>query len=105
MSANAAKRGGDMPASALQSLTVNVAKISAKTRWVFVEIARADGAIGIGEATLVGSEAAVLAAVSECASQLRSFGAPDPGAFAATIVRKTLAQAAIVSAIDLALWD
>ena len=105
MSADARKRGGGMPASGLQSLSVNVARISAKTRWVFVEIARADGAIGIGEATLVGSEAAVLAAVSEYASQLRSFDAPDPGAFAAATVRKTLAQAAIVSAIDLALWD
>ena len=90
---------------ALQSLTVSVARISAKTRWLFVEIARIDRAIGIGEATLVGSEEAVLAAAVEYALQLKSAGALPPGAFAAAAVPTTLAQAAMVSAIDLALWD
>ena len=89
----------------LQSLCVSVAKISDKTRWVFVQIVRVDGATGIGEATLVGNERAVVAAAARYASQLRSFSASDPGGFAAAAAPETLADAAIVSAIDLALWD
>ena len=90
---------------ALRSLAVNVARISAKTCWVFVEIAHGDGSIGLGEATLNGSEPAVLAAAAESAPRLWTFSAAEPGAFAAAAAPANLAQAAMVSAIDMALWD
>ena len=90
---------------ALQSLAVKVAKISAKTRWVFVEITRGDGAIGVGEATLAGSEQAVLQAAAEYVPCLWFFGAAQPDAFAAAVAPTNLVQAAVVSAVDLALWD
>jgi len=89
----------------LRSLAVKVAKISAKTRWVFVEIIRDDGAIGLGEATLNGSEAELLSAAAECAPRLWSMRPGAPSALAAPAVPSDLAQAAMLSAIDLALWD
>ncbi len=91
--------------AALRSLAVNVAKISAKTRWVFVEILRADGMVGLGEATLIGSEPALLAAAGEYAPRLWSLDLAEPGAFAAAAAPANLAQAAMVSAIEVALWD
>jgi galactonate dehydratase len=91
--------------AALRTLTVMVTKISPKTRWVFVEIARDDGAIGLGEATLNGSEIALLAAAAEYAPLLWSQNADAPAGFAAPAAPSDLARAAMVSAIDLALWD
>ncbi len=90
---------------ALRSLKVTIAKISAKTRWVFVEVARNDGAVGLGEATLNGSESGVLTAAAACAPRLWTIDATDPGAFAESAAPAGLAEAAMVSAIDLALWD
>ena len=104
MSAAIARTMGN-EGSALQSLGISVAKISAKTRWVFIHIARVDGATGIGEATLVGHERALVGAAAQYASQLASFSATNPGEFAAAAEPETLVDAAIVSAIDLALWD
>ena len=91
--------------AALQSLSVSVAKISDKTRWVFIQIAHVDGRTGIGEATLVGNERAVVASAAKYASQLSSLAARDPDEFTAADVPTSLADAAVVSAIDLALWD
>jgi galactonate dehydratase len=91
--------------AALRSLSVSVAKISDRTRWVFTHIANVDGGTGTGEATLVGSERAVVASAAKYASQLSSFAARDPGEFAAAAAPDTLADAAVVSSIDLALWD
>src|SRR5690349_15019986 len=102
MSAGIARTMGNVRPT-LQSLCVSVAKISDKTRWVFVQIAHVDGATGVGEATLVGNEGAVVAAAARYVSQLSAFSARDPGKFAAVTVPKTLADAAVVSAIDLAL--
>ncbi len=104
MSARIASTMGNV-GPALQSLQVSVAKVSDKTRWVFVQIADVDGATGIGEATLVGEERGVVAAAAGYASQLSSFYGSAPDQFAATAAPTTLADAAVVSAIDLALWD
>lgn len=91
--------------SALKSLEVTVTKISAKTRWVFVEIANVDGAVGLGEATLNGSESGLLAAADAYAPRLWSMDVADPGGFAESGAPPDLAAAAMLSAIDLALWD
>lgn len=94
-----------MSASLLRRMALHVVKISAKTHWVFVQLHHGDGRIGCGEATLNGKEAALAAAAGRLAA--RALGAPDgvPANFAAAIVPSDLAEAAMVSAIDQAMWD
>ena len=94
-----------MIASGLRRMALHVVKISPKTRWVFVQLHHADGRIGSGEATLNGQEAALAAAAERLA--VRALGATEaaPAHFAAAIVPADLAEAAMVSAIDQALWD
>ena len=91
--------------SALRRLSLPVTRITDRTRWVFVEIACKDARVGIGEATLDGSEQAIVAASARIASLLWAIDGSDPGAFARASVPATLADAALASAIDMAMWD
>ena len=50
-------------------LALHVSRISGKTHWLFVELTLADGRKGVGEATLPGKDAQVLAAAQQLASQ------------------------------------
>lgn len=94
-----------MKSAALRRMALHRLAISAKTRWVFVQLEDADGRIGSGEATLNGKEAALTAAAERMApSALTSFAA-TPAAFATATQPRDLAEAALVSAIDQALWD
>lgn len=77
--------------------------VSPRTRWLFVEIRDRDGAAGFGEATLQGQEDAVARALERLAPAL--IGAPAGPAALAGHAPTTLAEAAAVSACDLALWD
>lgn len=94
-----------MSASGLRRMALHVVKVSARTRWVFVQLERSDGSVGSGEATLNGQEPALLAAAGNFAGHALRVPPGQPEAFAAAIVPADLAQAAIVSAIDQALWD
>ncbi len=85
---------------ALHNLT-----ISPKTRWVFVQLADDEGRVGNGEATLNGKESALAAAAEALAANAQESSAAAPAAFAAMIRPRNLVEAALVSAIDQALWD
>jgi galactonate dehydratase len=86
-------------------LALHVSRISGKTHWLFVELTLADGRKGVGEATLPGRDAQVLAAAQQLADQALQANWRQPSAFATTHPPADLAQAAFVSAVDHALWD
>ena len=76
--------------------------VSAKTRWLFVELVTRDGLTGLGEATLQGREAMVRDAADRFAPTV--LGKPVPSA-AHRPSGVTLAEAACLSAFDQALHD
>jgi galactonate dehydratase len=92
-------------ARAIRRMQLHVVEVSAMTRWMFIRLQRADGCVGCGEATLNGKEAAVRDAAARFAAHALSASVDDPGAFAAGVVPADLAEAAVVSAIDQAIWD
>jgi galactonate dehydratase len=82
-------------------------RASDKTVWVFLRVRDADGIAGWGEATLSGKESALAAACTRISARI--CGGPavprrDPLADAG-VARTDIPGAAIVSAIDQALWD
>ncbi len=79
-------------------------RISDKTVWIFLRVVDDDGLSGLGEATLAGREAEVLALLAEQAPML--VGTPAvPAPLKASIPDQTIVEAAIASALDQALWD
>ena len=94
-----------MKAPRVRRIELRVARISPKTRWVFVRIERDDGAIGNGEASLNGKESALGEAAEALAVHLLAAPAAPPQDFAAAMAPADLVQAAVVSALDQALWD
>lgn len=89
----------------VRSATWHQIRVSAKTCWIFVRLETSDGAIGHGEATLSGQEAAVMSATGQLSRHFLNASFDQPGDFAAAIVPTDLAQSAVVSALDQALWD
>jgi len=76
-----------------------------KTRWVFVRIATASGAVGFGEATLPRPEPGRL---EHAAARMRQHAVGrevHPAILAKVDAPRTLAEAAVFSATDQALWD
>ncbi len=89
----------------IQSVELRVARISAKTRWTFVEITTGSGIRGTGEATLFGEETKIAAHVRRALPNLQG-SAPDSKVVAAALdPASTLDQFAALSAIDQAIWD
>ncbi len=90
----------------IETAAVAVVHVTAHTDWIFVSVG-ADGRHGIGEATLDGCEAHVVAEVASLEAELVGRDVepgdaalvPDPDA------RGGLASAAARSALDQALWD
>ncbi len=82
-------------------------RATGKTVWVFVRLVDGDGRHGWGEATLTGQEAALAASHTRIAAKLQ--GSPaDPHRDLmkdAGVATGDRAGAAIVSAVDQALWD
>lgn len=89
----------------LRRVTWHQVKVSHKTCWIFVQIAQHDGQVGCGEATLNAQEAAVIASAQTLAPRVLAASPTTPAAFAAAIVPASMAEAAVVSALDQALWD
>lgn len=86
-------------------LTLHFTRISNKTHWLFVELTLGDGRKGIGEATLPGKDAQVLAAAQLLADHALQARWQQPSVFATTHPPTDLANAAFISAVDHALWD
>ena len=94
-----------MNGQALRSVTWHQIRVSGKTCWIFVQLQQADGCVGYGEASLAGKETDVIAAARHLSTRVLQATSDDPGVFADAIVAATLAEAAVVSAVDQALWD
>ena len=94
-----------MSGAALRRMVLHCEVVSPKTRWVFVQIEDADGRIGSGEASLNGKESALAETADRLAARALQSSAAAPAAFAAAIKPRDLVLAALVSAIDQALWD
>ena len=94
-----------MSDAGLRSMALQRVVISPKTRWVFVQLEDADGRRGSGEASLNGKEGALAEAADRLAAYALQSSTAAPAAFAAAIRPCDLAEAAMVSAVDQALWD
>jgi galactonate dehydratase len=93
-----------MPA-AIRDLRFHIVQATAKTRWSFVELVDADGTVGIGEATLARCEAEMarwFAALVPCLIGCLPTAASLAGARSGAT---RLADFAVVSALDQAMWD
>lgn len=75
------------------------------TCWVFLTLSTRSGLTGYGEATLIGQEVALAAGFAALAARARALPDADPAALAQTIPLAGLAEAALHSALDQALWD
>jgi galactonate dehydratase len=98
-----------MPRDAIDTLALLTVPAAPGTVWTFVRVRTADGLTGEGEATLLSDAAGLAAATALLAQSAR--GAPaDPAARWAWSTlraagRTALADAAVASAVDQALWD
>ena len=79
-------------------------RISEKTVWLFLQVVDDDGLSGLGEATLSGREAEVLSLLAEQTPMLVGTSA-TPAPLKAPIPDQSIAEAALSSALDQALWD
>lgn len=93
--------------AAIRSVDAFAATISPKTIWVFLRVVDADGIVGWGEATLTGQEAGLSLAAARIGNAL--VGRPalpvDRPLADSGVSHNDRPGAAIVSAIDQALWD
>ena len=96
-----------MTIATIQSIDGHAARASTKTIWVFVRICDSVGNVGWGEATLAGRESELAAALALVAARLLGTSArPSDNPLERCGVSHTnRAGAAIVSALDQALWD
>lgn len=79
-------------------------RISEKTVWIFLEVVDDDGLTGLGEATLPGRESEIRALLAEQRPMLIGTSAA-PAPLKAPIPEQSIAEAALSSALDQALWD
>ena len=94
-----------MNADRVTRLALCSVEASAKTRWSFIRVATASGAVGFGEATLPRPEPGGL---EEATARMRRHVVDrdaHPAILAAAEKPRTLAQAAVFSATEQALWD
>jgi len=86
----------------IDRITLHITDITPKTKWSFIAVETDDGACGWGEASLQGEEDAILAAATIWQARLFENADPTPRLLGAPA---DLAEAAVVSALDHALWD
>jgi len=84
---------------------VHVTRVTPKTRWIFLELETHDGLVGAGEATLAGHEVAVLEVAERILPAALGMAELDPDKLAIGFRPGSLAEAAVMSALDQALWD
>ena len=88
----------------VDAVSVAVARVTANTRWVFVQVRTQAGLTGVGEATLPGQDAAVATAVERLLPAAFALPDADPAGLTRPAF-PALADAAAFSALDAALWD
>ncbi|PDH40511.1 MAG: hypothetical protein CNE99_03445 [OM182 bacterium MED-G24] len=90
----------------LESTTLHCVCITHKTRWSFVRLTTTDGSHAVGEATLIGQEDALCASAERLVPRLFAMSPfSDPGEFAQANPPENIHDAAIISAINQALWS
>jgi galactonate dehydratase len=89
----------------LSSAVVLTVDVTPRTRWIFVEIADADGVKGFGEATLAENSSGVADAARSISKVLVERRLPPAEALALLGKPGSLVEAAAVSAVDQALHD
>jgi galactonate dehydratase len=89
----------------ITGIVLTNARVSAKTRWLFVQVTTAAGLLGAGEATVQREEAAVLAELAQIAPSMLGQPADPRRCRRWPLMRRTRAFGAAVSALDHALWD
>lgn len=89
----------------IRRVVVHVVAVTPKTRWTFVEVESASGEVGTGEATLSGREGDLVELAGRWADRLLDPAAPRLEALRTVGPSAELAEAAIRSALDQALWD
>ena len=94
-----------LPLPTVAAISLVTVPVSAKTRWMFVQVQDSDGRTGVGEATLQRQESAVQAVLEKLARAHLQRPADANARWAWRFAPKTLAGAAAASAIDHALWD
>ena len=95
-----------MNAFTLRAVTLHMVRITPKTCWSFVRLHTHDGLVGEGEATLASQEAALLAVAERLVPvALRDATPESPSGFALQHGPLDIREAAIVSALDQALWS
>src|SRR5688572_14159677 len=94
-----------LPPPTVAAISLVTVPVSAKTRWMFVQVQDSDGRTGLGEATLQRQESAVEAVLEKLASAHLQRPADANARWAWRFAPRTLPGAAAASAIDHALWD
>lgn len=89
------------------SVTAFTVPVSAKSVWIIVEAAFADGPSGWGEATLSGAEEAVLAEIGHAHALLagRAVGGPGEAVSALRMAHASLARTTVMRAVEQAFLD
>lgn len=92
--------------TSLSGASLHFVRVTQKTCWSFLRLHTGDGRVGEGEATLTGREAALVVAAEHLVPlALSEASVQHPGAFAALRPPDGIHEAAVVSAIDQALWS
>ena len=84
---------------------LHVVRVTPRTRWSFVELRDGDGRLGTGEATLDGQEAELSRVFETATSRLVGRAVNEPSLETLRAQATTLAEFAVVSALDHARWD
>lgn len=84
---------------------LHVTQITPATKWVFVQLRDGEDGVGIGEATLSGHEESLERAMDDKANAALAAIGESPSTFAEYQAPRNLAEAAILGAVDQALWD
>jgi len=90
---------------ALRSAALHAVRVSKNTVWLFVVLETNCGNRGYGEASRPGAEASIVDAAKRILPRLGSVEIQKPAQFSDGARPASIADAAIVSAVDHALWD
>lgn len=94
-----------MSADAVADIALDIVQATPRTHWAFLTLTTAAGLVGQGEATLNGEEAALASGFPAFAALARSLPHASPAALPPGRELPGLAEAALHSALDQALWD
>jgi galactonate dehydratase len=89
----------------LRSIDLAHAQVTPKTVWSFLRVVSSDGLVGVGEASIPRGTTTLDAAVDKARAVAEGKAVAHALAFADNAPRETLADAAIASALEQAIWD